>query len=419
MSKKLVIIGCVWPEPKSSAAGSRMLQIIRLFQAENYTIIFATATAKTENAFNLSSLGIQEIPIKLNNSSFDQFIKSENPDMVLFDRFLTEEQYGWRVAENCPNALRLLDTEDLHGLRKARELAFKAKNSDYRKYLVNDVSKREIASIYRCDLSLIISEAEMELLETYFKVDMFLCHYLPFLLETFEPEFAKILPDFKARANFITIGNFFHKPNYQSVLYLKEAIWPGIRKQLPQAELHVYGAYAGQKVTQLHKKQDGFLVKGFANQVSTVMQESRICLAPLQFGAGLKGKLIDAMQNGTPAVMSTIAAEGMFGTLEPSGFITDNPNEFIKQAVALYTNETIWETKQQNGFQIINNRFNKALFEITFIKRINTLQANLLKHRETNFTGAMLQHQSLQSSKFMSKWIELKNKLVIIIINMF
>lgn len=410
MTKKLLIIGCVWPEPKSSAAGTRMLQIINLFQSENYSITFATATAKTDNAFDLSSLFIPEVSIKLNDSSFNDFIKTENPDMVLFDRFLTEEQFGWRVAENCPNALRLLDTEDLHGLRKARELALKDTSNDFKKYLINDTSKREIASIYRCDLSLIISEAEMELLQNYFKVDKVLLHYLPFLLKPISEESIKDLPDINSRANFITIGNFFHKPNYQSVLYLKEVIWPSIRKQLPKAELHIYGAYANQKVTQLHKKADGFLVKGFANQVSEVMQESRVCLAPLQFGAGLKGKLIDAMQNGTPAVMSAIAAEGMFGTLDSNGFIVDDPDEFINKAVELYMDESTWKTKQQNGFKIINNRFDKAQFESHFIKTINNLKANLSNHRENNFTGQMLQHQSLQSTKFMSKWIESKNK---------
>tara|TARA_R110002012_G_scaffold319389_4_gene539850 strand:+ start:7608 stop:8840 length:1233 start_codon:yes stop_codon:yes gene_type:complete len=410
MTKKLVIIGCVWPEPKSSAAGSRMLQIMNLFHTENYNITFATATAKTNNAFDLSSLNIPEVAIKLNDSSFDDFIKSEKPDIVMFDRFLTEEQFGWRVAENCPNALRLLDTEDLHGLRKARELALKDNETDFKKYLVNDTSKREIASIYRCDLSLIISEAEMELLDTYFKVDKSLLHYLPFLLESVTEDSITNLPDFNSRVNFITIGNFFHKPNYQSVLFLKEVIWPGIRKQLPQAELHIYGAYASQKVTQLHKEAEGFLVKGFAESIHDVMQKSRVCLAPLQFGAGLKGKLIDAMQNGTPSVMTTIAAEGMFGDLESNGFISDFPETFVENAVDVYTNEVIWKTKQANGFQTINKRFDKQIFESDFIKVINLIRADLSNHRQNNFTGHMLQHQSLQSTKFMSKWIELKNK---------
>ncbi|MGY0392733.1 glycosyltransferase [Bizionia sp. KMM 8389] len=410
MNKKLLIIGCVWPEPKSSAAGSRMLQIMAVFQNLGFNIIFATATTKSENAFDLAEIGIPEYTIKLNDSSFDDFIKVQAPDVVLFDRFLTEEQFGWRVSENCPQAFRLLDTEDLHGLRKSRELAFKAQTKDYKSYLINDTAKREIASIYRCDLSLIISEAEMDLLINYFKIPENLIHYLPFLLEPISVEASKKLPSYSKRTDFITIGNFFHKPNYQSVLYLKQVIWPGIRKRLPKAKLHVYGAYAGPKVLQLHNEKTGFIVKGFADNVHKVMQESSVCLAPLQFGAGLKGKLIDAMVNGTPSVMSEIAAEGLFGNMEPNGFIADNPETFIENAVQLYINRDLWKSCQNNGFEVINERFDKCGFEPDFTNKLKTLMANLSSHRQTNFTGLMLQHHTLQSTKFMSKWIELKNK---------
>lgn len=121
--KKLLIIGFVWPEPKSSAAGSRMLQLIEVFQSENYHITFASTCGKGDKAFNLENLGIEQVTIQLNHSSFDEFIKVLDPDLVLFDRFMTEEQFGWRVAQQCPNALRILDTEDLHALRKGRQEA--------------------------------------------------------------------------------------------------------------------------------------------------------------------------------------------------------------------------------------------------------------------------------------------------------
>ena len=68
----------------------------------------------------LDFLEVNEVSIELNNSSFNDFVKKLKPTIVLFDRFLTEEQFGWRVAENCPKALRILDTEDLHFLRKVR-----------------------------------------------------------------------------------------------------------------------------------------------------------------------------------------------------------------------------------------------------------------------------------------------------------
>ena len=174
---KLLIIGFVWPEPKSSAAGCRMMQLINVFLSEGYAITFASPCAKSNNAFNLESLGVTQIEIELNNSSFDEFVSKLNLDIVLFDRFMMEEQFGWRVAENCPEALRILDTEDLHCLRKAREQSFKDDMHLDKSYLFRDIAKREIASIYRSDLSLIISEAEMSILQNDFGVPENILHY--------------------------------------------------------------------------------------------------------------------------------------------------------------------------------------------------------------------------------------------------
>jgi len=410
MRKHLLIIGFVWPEPKSSAAGSRMMQLIKTFQLQNYHITFASPCAKSDKAFNLEIIGVSQISIELNSETFDEFIKQLNPSIVLFDRFMMEEQFGWRVSEHCPDALRILDTEDLHCLRKGRQQAFREGNSFDKSYLFNETAKREIASIYRCDLSLIISEAEIDMLQNEFKVDKSLLHYLPFMLDEVSSETINSLPKFEERQHFITIGNFLHEPNYNSVLYLKETIWPLIRQQLPKADLKIYGAYASQKVNDLHNKKEGFLIKGFAKEVNQVMQNAKVCLAPLRFGAGLKGKLIDAMQNGTPCVTTTIGAEGMFGNFQPSGFIEDNPQQFAEKTVELYTNETLWKEKQQNGFQIINKRFNKQQFQNKFLEVLEETTQQLNHKRINNFTGQMLQHHTLQSTKFMSRWIEEKNK---------
>ena len=408
MEKQLLIIGFVWPEPKSSAAGSRMMQLIAFFQSNNYKITFASPCAKSEKAFDLETIGISQVSIALNHASFDRFVKELNPTIVLFDRFMMEEQFGWRVAEQCPNALRIIDTEDLHCLRKGRQQAFKDARPFDKTYLFNDIAKREIASIYRSDLSLIISEVEMDILKNDFKVDASLLMYVPFLLEGISEETIKNLPTFNKREHFITIGNFLHEPNYNTVLYLKETIWPLIRKQLPKTELHIYGAYASQKVNQLHNEKEGFLINGFAEDINVVMQQAKICLAPIRFGAGLKGKLVDAMQNGTPCMMTSLAAEGMFENLQPNGFIEDTPQEFANKTVQLYRNEILWNEKQQNGFQIINKRFNKVEFQQKLALILEETTEQLHNKRLNNFTGQLLQHHTLQSTRFMSKWIEEK-----------
>lgn len=387
-----------------------MMQLIAAFQKEDYEIIFASACAKSDNAFDLSKIGIVQATIEMNHSSFDHFVKSFDPNVVLFDRFMTEEQFGWRVAEQCPKALRLLDTEDLHSLRKGRHQAFKDGNDFSDAYLFNDVSKREIASIYRCDVSLIISEVEMDLLKENFKVPENLVFYLPFQCDVISEKTIQNLPLFDQRDHFITIGNFLHEPNYDAALYLKEAIWPLIKQKLPSAQLHIYGAYASQKVNQLHKEASGFLIKGFAEDVHDVMSHAKVCLAPLRFGAGLKGKLVDAMQNGTPCVMTSIASEGMFGNLEPNGFIENTAEGFAEKAVLLYQDKLLWKEKQNYGFKALNERFDNTFFHAKLVSKIKETIKHLQNHRHQNFTGQMLQHHHLQSTKYMGKWIEEKNK---------
>lgn len=408
--QKLLIIGFVWPEPKSSAAGSRMMQLIEIFQSEAYEITFASTCAKTNNAFDLETIGVKQVAIELNNSSFDVFIKELDPNIVVFDRFMVEEQFGWRVMEQCPKALKILDTEDLHCLRKGREEALKKRDLFDKNYLFNDVAKREIASIYRCDLTLIISEEEIEILKNQFKVDARLIYYLPFLTETISLEIKRNLPKFNEREHFMMIGNFLHAPNNDAVSFLKQQIWPLIRRKLPKTEVHIYGAYVSDKVFKLNDNKEGFIIKGFADDVNAVMQSAKVCLAPLRFGAGLKGKVMDAMANGTPCMMTSIAAEGMFGTMDPNGFIADNPKEFAHKAIELYTDKIFWNGKQKNGFNIMNTRFDKHLFVSDFIIKLDIMKQNLQVHRLNNFIGQMLQHHSMSSTKYMGKWIEEKSK---------
>ena len=405
-SKSVLIIGFVWPEPKSSAAGNRMMQLIALFQGNNYEITFASTALNLEFSEDLTSLGIVVKTIELNSSTFDDFVKKLQPSIVVFDRFMVEEQFGWRVAENCPDALQLLNTEDLHSLRQARQLAVKENREFHLEDLFSsDVAKREIASILRCDLALLVSEFEMELLQNQFKIDKDLLCHLPIFAEKLEN-----LPLYEERNDFIFIGNFLHEPNWDCVKYLSEIVWPLLHSKLPEAKMLVYGAYPSQKVLELHQPKSNFYIMGRADNAIDVVKNAKVVLAPIRFGAGIKGKLLEAMQCGTPSVTSSIGAEAMNGSLDWNGFIKDNPNDFAEAAVSLYQDKKLWQKAQENGFEILDKRYKKALFETDFIDRIHSLLTNLSEHRKANFMGSILQHHTISGTKYMSKWIEEKNR---------
>ena len=411
IQQHVLIIGAVWVEPNSSAAGVRMLQLIETFLQNNYRVTFASAAQKNEKAISLAAIGVQETSVVLNDASFDVFIKDLQPTIVVFDRFMIEEQFGWRVAEHCPEAIRILDTEDLHFLRKVRHQQYKKNKAFTNKALLESTeAKREIAAILRCDISLIISTYEMELLTSVFKIDASLLHYIPFLIDTIDEETVNKWPSFNKREHFVFIGNFFHKPNVASVVTLKKHIWHQIRKQLPKAELHIYGAYTTPQILQLHNKKEGFLIKGFAENAEVVVKKAKVVLAPLQFGAGIKGKLTQAMVCGTPSVTTKIGAEGMHNALPWNGFVTDDMASFSESAIKLYTDEVLWNASQKNGTAIINSIYNKDVLRELLLNKITETQKGIETHRIKNFLGSMLQHQTLQATKFMSKWIEEKNK---------
>ena len=405
----LLIIGQTFPEPTTTAAGGRMLQLIEMFTSHGYGITFASSASSSEKSFNLDSIGVATQQIVINDSSFGDFVRQLNPTLVLFDRFITEEQFAWRVTQSCPKALKILDTEDLHFLRKARQQALKDATDVKDANLFTETAKREIASILRCDLSLIISEFEMKLLADTFAVSKEILYYLPFMV-TKLPDSSNF-PEFEQRTNFMTIGNLLHGPNVDSVLYLKKEIWPLIKKQLPQAQLYIYGNYAPQHILELHNQKQGFYIMGWADSVAHVMQKARVCLAPLRFGAGLKGKLLDAMLYGTPGVTTSIGAEGMYGDLLTPGVIADTPESFAELSVALYSDKIKWQQNAQRGVEIIKARYNGKAIAKDFMTRLDALKINLKLHRQSHFVGQILQHHSLQASKYLSKWIEEKNKV--------
>lgn len=404
MGKRMLIIGLVWPEPTSSAAGWRMLQLVDLFISQGFEITFASAASKSEHSFPLASKGVMEVEIKLNDSSFDEFIKELNPDVVLFDRFMTEEQYSWRVMQTCPQAIRILDTEDLHFVRQARQEAYKKGQEFNSEMLYSDLAKRELTAIYRSDLSLIISGFEMELLQDEFAISPQILSYVPFQIKQQEQE----LLGFEDREHFTFIGNFLHEPNWKTVQLIKE-IWPSIRKKLPKAEVHIYGAYPSDKVWQLNQPKHGFRIMGRAEHAIDTLKKYRILLAPIPFGAGLKGKFIDALFAGIPCISSKVGAEAMFKDQEWSGYIADETEEIVDKAVSLYQDQQIWEAASKRSKQILTSlidpNWGKELTDA-----LEKIQQNLESHRRKNIIGQILWSNQFLSSKYLSQWIEEKNR---------
>lgn len=407
MSKTVFIIGAVWPESNSSAAGQNMAALLHHFAARGYQLHFASAAADSQHADSLETLSVTLHAIALNDSSFDQLLSQINPDIVIFDRFMVEEQFASRVRAICPSALHLLNTEDLHSLRHARHEAVKKGFDATKAQLNNAFAQREIAAILRSDLSLIISQAEYQLLTDYYQVPAKQLVLFPLQQDLT----AENNPGYDEREHFITVGNFRHAPNWDAVLQLNQQIWPAIRKALPNAEMHIYGAYPPKKATQLDNPKQGFRVKGWVQDIDSVMTSARVCLAPLRFGAGIKGKLLTAMKHGTPSVTTSIGAEGICAPALWPGEVCSDNSTLINAAIKIYSQRETWqqahqrcgvttEHYQQQQTQSVNELFTK----------LDICLNNLADYRQSLFLQGLLWHHSLAAGKYMTQWIEAKNK---------
>ena len=139
------------------------------------------------------------------------------------------------------------------------------------------------------------------------------------------------------------------------------------------------------------------------------MSAAKVCLAPIRFGAGLKGKLFDAMIYGLPVVTTSIGGEGLYRDKKLE-FLANTTEEFIQLSVSLYNSESLWEKNQGIGLQVLKDNYLKSDHAPNFKNLISTLMNSIDVHRKQNFMGQVLQHQTIQATRYMSKWIEEKNK---------
>ncbi|AJQ94281.1 glycosyltransferase [Gynuella sunshinyii] len=397
-----LLIGKNWPESRSSAAGTRTLQILSDLKSCTHNVHFASAAKAGEFSDELP--GIHCSAIEMNSDSFDLWLSQLNPDIVIFDRFMTEEQFSWRVRQQCPEAIRVLDTSDIHSLRHIREQSHK---SGQPTSLTNDIAFREVAAILRSDLTLVISDYETAWLQSQFQISRQLLLHLPFAAQSLP---ATAMLPYEHRHHVCFIGGFLHAPNIDAVEWLYQDIWPQIYSQLPGVECHIYGAYVPARIQQLHQPSKRFLIKGRMESIDLGLPAYRINLAPLRFGAGNKGKVIDGFRTGTPNILTSIAAEGMNGEQSWELPSADTASVFAQQIIDVYQDPQLWHRLQQQGYEVLESVNHPETLNSRLVQRLATVKQQLPTIREQNFYGNLLWQTQFRATEFMGRWIEAKNR---------
>lgn len=397
----------VWPEPLSSAAGVRTRELMCALQSAGWQITATSPSGDSKYQQELNALHVATITADPNHSSTtDSNLASLNPQLVIYDRFVMEEQFGWRARTLWPNALHVVDTQDLHSVRRARE-RLAQQGAPEEKILAPSFADlgedllRELASLYRADGALVVSTWERDFLtqQLHFPPAKLLC--LPFSTEIESNPIS-----FAERRGFCFLGNFRHPPNLDSVRWLLKEIWPKIRAELPQAELHLYGAYPPAEVSRF-KGENGVHAHGPVQNHRAALAQHRVLLAPLRFGAGIKGKVLEAWGTGTVVAGTALTFEGM-GTINQT--TASDPNAFSKLAVELHENEQLCTQAQHAAFTLSRENFHRESLANTFLNFVSQNLSQLPQTREANLLGRILCHQHNNATKYFSRWIEAKNQ---------
>ena len=294
------------------------------------------------------------------------------------------------IRKYCSRAKVLYHTVDLHFLRMSREAALfqdteKAKEADEMKSL-------EFDAIDASDVGILVSEKELELIQNELPKDKL--HVFPLILNT--PGTVKRFSD---RRDIVFVGGFQHPPNIDAVQYFISEIMPLLRRDLPGVCFYVVGSKPPNEILALAS--DDIIITGFVEDLNLFLDKMRVSVAPLRYGAGIKGKIGTAMAVGLPVVATNLATEGMSLIDGENIFVADNSESFAKAVVNLYQNEALWNRISQNGLKFAENAWGaelawKKLSDILTKLGINTIRSErpLSLYSEFNLSRAVKEKES-------------------------
>jgi len=413
-----LIISTNWPDPDASAAGHVTCARIACLKAHGVQVLFASSN-RPGTAMNklASSMGIECIRIVMNNhDSVNAALKRANPQLVLFDGFNAEERFSHYVHAAFPHAMRVLDMQDFHALRLGREQLVEAGAQPFQvaQYMPNAESDdllRELAAVHRCDEVLAISEEEQLLLVNRYGIPLTKVHVAP--LSYLSPFISSSqMQKFEHRQHVMFIGNWRHKPNRDCAQWLVREVWPHVHAILPEIELRIYGSSPTGEDMALTNKDIGVTVCGFCKSVSNTMQKHRLLVAPLRYGAGVKGKLADAMRYGLVTVTTPFGTEGLGGESHFPGVVAAvDAQEFASAVVQVYADEARWNAYQHQAANFVEQNFafssnSKHLWDI-----LSSRWKTLSTKRLDDTMGQLLWHASTRYTEWKAKYLEVKQEL--------
>jgi len=273
----------------------------------------------------------------------------KNLDLVILSRHYVARNYVELVRRHCPNAKVLFDTVDLHYLREQRLAELEGDEKMAR--IAARTRSDELSVARACDLTVVVSPYEQE----------FLHQEAPDIEVAVLSNIHEIFgcrKTFAERQYILFVGGYDHPPNIDALTWFFKEIFPLIRKELPQLVFHIIGSKSTPEVRALHG--NGIEFRGFVEDLEPFLDGCRLAVAPLRYGAGVKGKINMSMSYGQPVVATGPAVEGMNAKPGEDVLVGDDPQAFAQAVIQAYTDETLWQKLSQNGLRNVEKYFSFA-----------------------------------------------------------
>jgi len=344
--RRMLFIDGGYPTPDRDSGSIDVVNFIRMFQALGFEVHFiACSEFGDETADDIRRTayeGVRRLGAKIIDHrlapSVARFLESHGSDfeVALLSRVSAGGQFYEQIRANAPDAAIIFSPVDLHYLRDRRDAMLRRDRAALRESQWTEGRERRL--VRGADATIVVSEAEAGILARQEPGSRVIT--LPLLREV-----PGARNGFATRRNIGFIGGFKHKPNVDAVAYFLDRIWPIVRAELPDAKFLVIGPDVPTEMTAFHR--DGVEFLGHVPDLTPVLEELRLMIAPLRFGAGAKGKVVTSMSYGLPCVATPVAAEGM-GLSEATGVVTaESPSEFAGAVADIYRDPLRWTRLSQ------------------------------------------------------------------------
>lgn len=329
----LLVVDHYVPTYDKDAGSKTTFQYLKMFLEKGYVIKFLGDNFLHEEPYStvLQQMGIEILYGKEYQVKIWEWLKQHGDDIKA--AYLNRPHIAMKYVDfiqNNTNIKMIYYGHDLHFLREGREYQLtgdreKRESAEYWKSVEFRIMKKAAVSYYP---SYVEQEAIQEI-DPSIQVKAIVAY-------VFEKFLGHVMDDFEKREGLLFVGGFAHPPNADAVTWFATEIFPFIREQLP-VNFYIVGSKVTEEIKALEQPGNGIVVKGFVTEeeLSRLYAQCRLVVVPLRYGAGVKGKVIEALYYGAPVVTTSIGAEGI-PEAETVMSIADDPFSFAEEVVSLY-----------------------------------------------------------------------------------